>query len=123
MLPADECMRNTGVHSPTAYAKRRVMHAERCHCVQKGTTWLKQFLSELINVNASAPPECNDLVVPVTVSTQQDAVDLRCVCTNAAMPLAINIPVPMLTPEQTHAVSASLRDLLVKIPERGNCAT
>ncbi len=85
--------------------------------MQKGATWLKHLLAELINTNASAPPECNDLVVPITVSTQQDAVDLRCVCINAAMPLAINIPMPMLTLEQTHAVSTSWRNFLVYIPE------
>ena len=71
---------------------------------QKGTTWLKETLAALINTNASAPPGCNDLVVTVTVSTQEDALDLSCTCTTEAMPLAVNVPVPMLTPKQTQAV-------------------
>jgi hypothetical protein len=68
----------------------------------QGLTWLQELLSELISTNNSAPADCNDLALPVTVSVRLDAVNLR--WTPSGKAKATYLPVRLLTPAQAHAV-------------------
>ena len=71
--------------------------------VQKGLTWLKEFLHSLVEMNSRAGGP-NNLAIPICVTTRHTCMDLKCTASQQAQ--AVSLPMPLLTLEETYAVRA-----------------
>lgn len=61
-------------------------------------TWLKQFLSELINFNSSASPQSRSVFMLLTVTVRWASIDLRWTASGVAE--AVYLPLRLLTESQ-----------------------
>ena len=85
-----------------AASKHRAAQLTFRDVLQKGVTWLKETLSSCIGTNADAVDRSKNLVVPITVTTRWESLDLKYTETGKAQ--STYLPMHLLTCDQTQAV-------------------
>ena len=68
-------------------------------------TWLKQFLSKIINTNSAAGPVSRSLVIPLTVTTRWTSIDLTWTASDLAQ--AVCLPMHLMSEQDTLEVRFS----------------
>lgn len=68
-------------------------------CMLQDLTWLKQFLSKIINTKSAADPTSRSLCIPVTVSTRWSSINLQ--GTSSGMARATYLPMLLLNEHHT----------------------